>query len=95
MKIIKLFSTALFFVVIFSCSKKENSADVFFDSSFLSGKVDSIVNLGNNKYTVHISPSFEPVHDSPWFAFQVWTNSVDEKEIEVNLNYGKYNHPGS
>ena len=86
----KLLITIFFVVIFFSCSKKENSANVFFDSSFLGGRVDSIVDKGNSMYIAHISPAFEPVNHSPWYAFGVSAKS--KKEIEIQLNYGNYKH---
>lgn len=88
MKIITKTSILLIFTVIFSCSKKEN--EIIFDTSFLSNRLDSVVNLGEDKYVAFINPVFEPVNNSPWFAFGISSKST--KLIELTLNYGKYKH---
>lgn len=88
MEIIKKISFLLILGVIFSCSKKEN--EIIFDSSFPGARLDSVINLGEDKYEVFINPAFEPVNKSPWFAFGV--SSKPTKSIEITLNYGKYKH---
>lgn len=83
-------------LIIASCSGEKKTStvlinnDVSFDSSFLSARLDSVENLGNNKYKVFINPAFRPVNSSPWFAFGVTSKS--KKEIEVELNYGENKH---
>ncbi|CAM1347136.1 M14 family metallopeptidase [Tenacibaculum crassostreae] len=80
-----------FFVLVccfFSCSQKKS--EVSFDSSFLSGKLDSVVKHTDNFYEVFIYPAFEPVNQSPWFAFSV--ASETKKQLTIKLNYGKYKH---
>ena len=64
--------------------------DVTFDAAFNGARLDSVEILENDKYIVHIDPAFEPVNKSPYFAFGVTATS--EKEIELQLDYGKYKH---
>lgn len=80
----------LIVVSIFSCSKKNQVNDIVFDSSFNGARLNSIKNLGDNKYIAKINPASEPVNKSPYFAFSVIAKS--EKEIELQLDYGKYKH---
>jgi hypothetical protein len=88
MKLLKLY-LIIGVIFTFSC-KKEKVDSVRFDNSFAAARLDSITNLGNNKYIAHISPAFEPVNPSAYFAFTV--SSKSEKEIEIQLNYGKHKH---
>jgi hypothetical protein len=90
MRKLKSIFLLIILVGIFSCSKKKIIDDVTFDSSFLGARLDSVVNLGNNKYMAYILPAFEPVNTSPWYAFSVSAKS--DKEIEIKLNYGNYKH---
>ena len=76
--------------MVFSCSKKKEINDVTFDKDFSGARLDSITNLGEDKYIAHISPAFEPTNPSAYFAFSVTSKS--KKEIEVQLNYGKHKH---
>lgn len=75
-------------IVLYTCSSSKGN--VVFDSSFKGARLDSVSDLGNDRYIAHISPSFEPVNKSPWFAFGI--SSTKEKQIEVVLNYGVYKH---
>ena len=77
-------------VAVFSCSKKKIIDDVTFDTLFPGARLDSIEVLGNNKYVAHILPAFEPVNPSAYYAFTI--SSKSDKEIEVQLNYGKHKH---
>jgi len=75
-------------LIFSSCEQQKN--EVVFDNSFLGARLDSIVHQGANKYMAYINPAFEPVNQSPWFAFGVTANA--EMDIEVILNYGEYKH---
>jgi len=78
------------FAMMLSCKQERVLHPVVFDSSFNGARLDSIEVLGADKYIVHIDPAFESVNKSPWFAFGVTAKS--EKEIELQLDYGKYKH---
>jgi translation initiation factor IF-3 len=80
----------LLIVSIFSCSKKNQVDETIFDSSFNGARLNSIENLGDNKYIAQINPAFEPANKSPYLAFSVIAKS--KKEIELQLDYGKYQH---
>lgn len=86
----KYFFFLLVFAVIVSCAKKKVVDDVTFDNSFPGARLDSVENLGSNKYIAYISPAFEPTNPSAYFAFRVSAKS--EKDIEIQLNYGKHKH---
>lgn len=77
-------------VCTWSCAKKKAMDTVIFDGSFAGARLDSVQNLDNNRYIAHISPAFEPVNPSTYFAFSV--SSREERTIEVQLNYGKHKH---
>ena len=82
--------------LICSCKadqRKSNSGGidlVKIDTTFLGARLTSFEHLGDNRYEAIISPAFEPVNPSPWFAFGI--SAQTEKEIEIELNYGKYQH---
>lgn len=73
----------------FSCAK-DKSSEITFYTDFHGSKLTKVEKTGDNQYTAYISPAFEPVNDSPWFAFGI--SSKINKEIELQLNYGKYKH---
>lgn len=72
-----------------ACTKKK-ADEISFDNSFKGARLDSIKNLGNNKFIAYISPAFEPTNPSSYFAFAV--SSKTKKKIQVQLNYGTYKH---
>ena len=71
----------------------ETSGDtnqVVFDTSFPGARLTNIEQVGENQYRGNVSPSFEPVNDSPWFAFAV--SAPMKKQIKIELDYGSYDH---
>ena len=90
MKQLNLISLLLLIIILFSCSKEKKMDGVYFEKSFAGARLDSVVNLGDNEYLTYISPAFEPVNPSAYFAFTVTSKS--EKDIEIQLNYGKHKH---
>ena len=90
MRITKIFFFLCFTLNITSCSKDKTSDDVTFDTSFLGARLDSTKHVESNKYIAYISPAFEPVNESAYFAFAV--SSKTNKEIEIQLNYGTHKH---
>ncbi|MDO5979091.1 M14 family metallopeptidase [Flavivirga spongiicola] len=88
----KLFQFIFYLVILnsaLSCNKNV-SDDVIFYTDFHSSKLTKVEKTGDNQYTTYFSPAFEPVNKSPWFAFGI--SSKIDKEIVVQLNYGKYKH---
>lgn len=88
----KPFQFVLYVVVllsILSCNKQV-SDDVTFYTDFQGSKLTKVEKIGENQYNAYIAPAFEPVNKSPWFAFGI--NSKVDKQIELNLVYGKYKH---
>ncbi|MEW4925120.1 M14 family metallopeptidase [Algibacter sp. 2305UL17-15] len=87
----KNLSCVLILVILgFSCAEKKSANTVHFDSNFAGARLDSVSNSGNETYVAYISPAFEPVNKSPYYAFSI--SSEIEKTIEVQLNYGAYKH---
>jgi hypothetical protein len=90
MRLIRLILLLFFITTFSSCYERKNSSEIDFDASFLSARLDSVKKTGKDSYTVFINPAFEPVNQSPWFAFGITGKA--EKEIELKLNYGSYKH---
>ena len=79
----------IIFSISFSCFKNK-SDDIIFYTDFQGAKLTNVNKTGHYQYSVYISPFFEPVNDSPWFAFGI--SSKKSTEIELKLIYGKYKH---
>ncbi|WP_190811346.1 M14 family metallopeptidase [Flagellimonas sp. S3867] len=85
-----------FCLLIFACKQKRNAETpllgdgVTFDTSFNGARLSKVYRLEENQYIGEIFPEFEPVNNSPWFAFGVTAN--DKKSIQITLDYGAYPH---
>lgn len=83
-------------ILLLACKQKNNSAvtlsgdGVTFDTSFNGARLSKVLRLEENKYICQIFPEFEPVNNSPWFAFGL--TATDKKSIQLTLDYGDYPH---
>ena len=83
-----LIFSSLIFTLFLDCSSVRDN-EVEFTKNFLGGKLDSI-SFDGSKYKAFIKPAFEPVNESPYFAFKV--RSKKKQLIKLVLNYGNYKH---
>ena len=84
---ILIFSSLIFTLFLDCSSVRDNKVE--FTKNFLGGKLDSI-SFDGSKYKAFIKPAFEPVNESPYFAFKV--RSKKKQLIKLILNYGNYKH---
>lgn len=57
----------------------------FFSNEFESGRLNGVVNDGNNHYTTLITAENTPVNVSPWYAFKVWSSAP--RKITIKMTY--------
>lgn len=57
----------------------------FFSNEFESGRLNGVVNDGNNHYTALITAENTPINVSPWYAFKVW--SLAPRKITIKMTY--------
>ncbi len=57
----------------------------FFSNDFEGGRLNGIVDDGNDHYTILITAENTPINVSPWYAFKVWTTSP--RSITIKLTY--------
>ncbi len=82
--------------LFFSCKSEKGSKDqgvldrVLFDTLFPSARLNKVQKIGEHRYTAYVLPSFEPVNQSPWFAFGL--RATEKKQIELVLDYGPHKH---
>jgi murein tripeptide amidase MpaA len=65
-------------------------AGVWFSNEFAGGRMNDVVRTGEDAYRVTILPENSPINNSPWYAFQVW--SEREQKISVELAYPGHRH---
>jgi len=73
-----------------SCTERESADDVKFENTFKGARMDSVQKLGDNRFIAYISPAFEPVNPSAYFAFAV--SAKDRRTIEITLDYAEHKH---
>ncbi|WP_027125299.1 M14 family metallopeptidase [Gelidibacter mesophilus] len=90
LKLKNIVSIAILILVISSCNQSKSKKDVVFDALFEGARLDSVIPLDNNSFLLKINPAFEPVNDSPYYAFSLTSETA--QTIEVLLDYGAYKH---
>lgn len=64
--------------------------NVFADNLFDGARLNDFIQLNNSTVQATILPENEPINDSPYFAFRIW--SKEKKEIQLQLNYPTTKH---
>lgn len=64
---------------------KTNNDDVSFDNNFQGGRLNGVVKLNDNLYSILITAENVPINGSPWYAFKVWSKT--NKDILIRFNY--------
>lgn len=71
--------------------KKEYNIDgVFADNQFDAARLNDFSKVNDSIYQVTILPENEPINDSPYYAFRIW--STKERKIDLKLNYPTSKH---
>ena len=63
---------------------------VFADNEFDAARLNDFSKLNDSTYQVTILPENEPINNSPYYAFRVW--SKESKKINLQLNYPTTTH---
>lgn len=63
---------------------------VFADNEFDAARLNNFSKLNDSTYQVTILPENEPINNSPYYAFRVW--SKESKNINLQLNYPTTTH---
>ena len=65
--------------------------DVFLSNDFSGARLNSISHTNDTLITAFISPENQPINESPWYAFKIW--SASERNIYLKLTYSDdYTH---
>lgn len=92
----KLLLTLLTVFITISCVKKDKTGsqtsigEIVLDTSFAGARLNKFQKIEEGKYLGYVLPENEPINSSPWFAFGL--ESEKEKQIELQLKYGAYQH---
>lgn len=63
---------------------------VHFSNEFSGARLNGCEQLGPDEFKVILSPENEPINKSPWYAFQVWSES--KRKISVRFVYTYASH---
>ena len=63
---------------------------IFADNEFDAARLNDFSKLNDSTYQVTILPENEPINNSPYYAFRVW--SKESKNINLQLNYPTTTH---
>jgi hypothetical protein len=59
--------------------------EVFFGNDFAGARLNGVVKIDDNTYSILITPENSPINGSPWYAFKVWSKT--NKEIKIRFDY--------
>lgn len=59
--------------------------EVFFGNDFTGARLNGVVKIDDNTFSVLITPENTPINGSPWYAFKVWSKTG--KEIQIRFDY--------
>ncbi|OXA67806.1 hypothetical protein B0A67_21595 [Flavobacterium aquidurense] len=59
--------------------------EVFFGNDFAGARLNGVVKIDENTFSVLITPENTPINGSPWYAFKVWSKT--NKEIKIRFDY--------
>ncbi|MDC9721413.1 MAG: M14 family metallopeptidase [Urechidicola sp.] len=63
---------------------------IFADNEFDAARLNDFLKLNDSTYQVVILPENEPINNSPYYAFRIWSST--SKEINLQLNYPTTTH---
>lgn len=64
--------------------------ELFVDNTFDGARMNSVNQLNDSTFQVTILPENEPINDSPYYSFRIW--SKKNRNIQVQLNYPTSEH---
>ncbi len=71
--------------------KKEYSIDgVFADNLFDGARLNQFLKLNDSTFQATILPENEPINDSPYYAFRIWSD--EDQKVDIKLNYPTSKH---
>ena len=68
------------------CSDGTVSIEANFDGANM-GRCEVV---GERSFRLYLSPEDNPINNSPWYAFRVW--SEQERMVYIQLSYGSFKH---
>jgi len=70
--------------------KEYNIGEIFADNLFDGARLNDFIQLNDSTFQATILPENEPINDSPYYAFRIW--SKEAQKINLQLNYPTTKH---
>jgi len=67
-----------------------NFGDVHFSNEFSGARLNGCEQISENEFKVIISPEYEPINKSPWYAFKVWSETKRKISVRFLYTYGSH-----
>lgn len=65
---------------------------VWISNEFLGARMNNFVQNEQGEYQVTIAPELAPVNNSPWYAFKIWSDSVQTITLTLTYEHGEHRY---
>lgn len=65
---------------------------IYFSSDFSSARLNDVTLVNDSTFMLHIKPENKPINPSPWYAFQVWSEGHQTRNVHLILDYQDFKH---
>lgn len=65
---------------------------VWVSNNFEGARLNDFYSVNENTYEVFIEPENAPINNSPWFAFEIWSDTSTTSWIRLNYNNGRHRY---
>lgn len=65
---------------------------VWISNNFEGARMNDFYALNDSTFEVLIEPENAPINNSPWYAFEIWSDSSRTANIRLNYNHGRHRY---
>lgn len=69
-----------------------NSPKIWVTNEFEGARLNDFFQVDSSTYEVFIEPENAPINNSPWFAFQIWSDSAQTLTLRLSYKGGKHRY---
>lgn len=70
----------------------ETAGGVYASNLFNGARLNGFERVNDSTFTVSIEPENMPINPSPWYAFQLWSNSPRKVYVHIHYTHGKHRY---
>ncbi len=60
---------------------------LFVDNKFDGARLNALEFVNDSTISIQIDPENSPINPSPWYAFRLWTNNGESKNVTITIDY--------